>query len=395
MIDLSREGFTHTEIVNMLHGAKQVIDFRFELVTKDGIYKKDLKNIKDGSVDFDASVAIKRTASFTMTEDDDINYLSDRIRPFVRFFIDQRKMMPASQAFLSSRFAADMEKQMIGVNGWMEFALGEFLLTSPSRVEVDDDFEREVEAYDATVILQEDKFEERWFIPSGLLVRDAVIEILESSGITRHDIQVTTMFVGDDIEFDIGKKKLEAVNEILRLGNYTELYTDEYGNCVAKEYINPILLNYDYEYKTDRKSVVSPGYEEIIDYYKVPNKFIVIRSLPDRNPLVSRYTNNNPLSPTSTVSRGRTIVADPIIIESVQDQMSLDLFVERIAFEQSQVFSEVIFETGLMPFHGYRNVLNVEFDGLLSNGKFMEQSWSTPFDIGGKMKHTVKRIIEI
>lgn len=70
MKDLSRNGYTHEEIKNMLHmveGSREIA-FRYDLVDRFGNKKAELDNITDGQVSFDAFNTIKRTASFTLRE---------------------------------------------------------------------------------------------------------------------------------------------------------------------------------------------------------------------------------------------------------------------------------------------------------------------------------------
>jgi hypothetical protein len=387
-------GFTAEEIINALHGAKRQIEFRYELLDANLNVKKELKNVESGEVNQNAEATIKRTMKITMTEDTDIDFLSDRIKPYVRFFIDQQKMSPAFTGFLSSSFGAGFDAQMVGKNGWIEFPLGVFLLTSPTRKDNGPNIIRDVDCYDGLLVLQEDKFAERHFIPSGTYIHDAVAEILEMTGITNHSIQESTKALEMDLEFETGKEKLEAINEILRSGVYEDLHCNADGVYVSNVYINPLYAPAEYAYKTDRQSVVWGGYEEELDYYNIPNKWVVVRSMSDRPPLVSTYTNENPNSPTSTVNRKR-IILEKVELDNIPDQQTLDLFAERIAFEQSQVFGRVEFETGIMPFHDFQNVLDIEFEGLQGNGKYVEVEWSIPFETGGRMKHIVRRISEV
>ncbi len=395
MIDLSQSGFTTQEILNALHHAKRKIDFRFELLDASLNYKKDLTNITNGSVDHNSESAIKRTCKLTMVDKDaDIDFLSDRIKPYVRFFIDQQKMSPAFTAFMSSNFPAPFEKQMIGKNDWVEFPLGVFFLTSPTRREENGVFVRDVDCYDGLLVLQEDRFEERKYFPSGMYIHDCVIEILEESGIEKHNIQPSTQSLESEIEFATGDEKLEAINQLLIQGGYEELHVDADGVYIANEYINPLYAPSDYAYKTDRNSVIFGGYEEELDVYSIPNKWVVVRSMADRPPLISTYTNSNPDSPTSTVSRKRTILKK-VEIDNIPDQQSLDFYTERLAFEDSQVFGKVKFNTAIMPFHDFNNILDIEFEGLQGNGKYLESGWTIPFNVGGQMSHTVKRISPI
>lgn len=397
MIDLSRSGFTTEEVLKALHAAKRKVDFRYELLDYNYKLKKSLTNIINGNINNNSKETIKRVANLEMTDDNDIDFLSDRIKIYIRFFVDNQKMSPAFRAFLSSNFPAGFKKQMLGKSDWIEFPQGVFLLTSPERTEENESFTREVECYDGLLIPFEEGFEDRHYIPAGMYIHDAVVEILLSSGIPESmiSIQQSDKVVEFEKEYESGKSKLEAINEILKSGVYEELHCDAEGNYVANLYVSPLYLPADYSYKTDRSSVVFGGYKERLDYYNVPNRWIVTRTVADRPPLISMYTNDNPDSPTSTVRRGGRIITKKETVDDVHDQQTLDLYTQRIAFEDSQVFGEVTYESGIMPFHDFENILDLQFDGIINNGKYVEVEWDMKLEVGGKMLHKVKQVVSV
>lgn len=70
MLDLSKDGFTHEEVMDMLHskrGSRQ-IRFRFDLLDKYENKIIELKSVEGGSIDMSAFSDIKRSAKFTITE---------------------------------------------------------------------------------------------------------------------------------------------------------------------------------------------------------------------------------------------------------------------------------------------------------------------------------------
>jgi hypothetical protein len=134
--------------------------------------------------------------------------------------------------------------------------------------------------------------------------------------------------------------------------------------------------------------------EEEFDLYNVPNKWVVVRTNAEEQPLYSVYTNTNPNSISSTVNRGRIIV-DYREVDDVANQSSLDSYVERIAFEASQVYGRLTFETGLMPFHDYADVLEIDYSPLSIRDKYSEVSWTLPLHINGRMRHEVRKVVTI
>ncbi|WP_042761602.1 hypothetical protein, partial [Streptococcus sobrinus] len=77
------------------------------------------------------------------------------------------------------------------------------------------------------------------------------------------------------------------------------------------------------------------------------------------------------------VSRGRTIV-DYREIDNIADQAALDSYTQRIAFEASQIYGKLKFDTAIMPMHEYSDVLKIEYSHLNINAAFVETAWNFP-----------------
>jgi hypothetical protein len=158
--------------------------------------------------------------------------------------------------------------------------------------------------------------------------------------------------------------------------------------------VSPQARTPEYTYRDDSKSVIFPEMEQALDLFSVPNKWVMVCSEPDRVPLVSTLTNNNINSPTSTVSRGRIITDYRDDIEAA-DQASLDAITARIAFEASQVYEAVNFESAVMPFHGDSECLTLEYSKLGIKDKYIETGWSFDLRTGARMQHKVRRVVDI
>jgi hypothetical protein len=392
---LERDGFTREQVILALHCPNIRIDFRYELLDKFGRRKKDLFNIRYGEVSHDTFATIKRTARFTMTEDNDIDYLSDRIKPFVRLFIPSGRSYGNYYGFYSQQFAPLLDEVKSALKtGWAEFPLGEFLLSSPTRKQELKHVIRDIEAYDPLVILTDDKFTDRYTVLEGTSYRQAAIDILIGTGITKYHIPDSDKVLEMAIEFEPGKEKLYAVNQLLRAINYEPIHVDVNGYFVSLPYRSPADRAAEYSYITDSSSVTFGGMSEELDLFNIPNKFVVIRTNAEQEPLRAEYTNSNLDSPVSTVNRNRTIV-DYREIDNIADQASLDSYVQRIAFEASQVYGKIQFETAIMPFHDYSDVLDIDFTDLGIKGKYAETSWSFPLQVGGRMRHEVRKVVAI
>jgi hypothetical protein len=354
----------------MLHGksSPRKISFRYDLLDKSEVFKKALTTVADCSVAHSALADIKRTARFSIRDDGDIDFLNDRIQPFVRL-------------------------QMPG-GGFAEWSQGIFLLSSPERKERTRKIYRDVEAYDGLQVLQDDKFEDRYSVAAGMNYITAITTILTGAGITKTNLEASALTLPSDREWEPGTTKLAVINALLSELNYIPIYVDEYGYYTSRKYVSPDARAAEYTYADDELSVIYNGLVDKLDLFSVANKFVAFTSNPDAATLRSVYTNSNALSPLSTVSRGRTIT-DVRKLDSVADQATLDSYVARIAFEASQVFGYVTAETAIMPMHSHNDVVRIEYSAMGIYEKFTETGWTMQLQAGARMRHDLRRVITL
>lgn len=396
MLNLSKSGFTHEQIKAALHSSNRTVDFRYELLDVKNRFLRNLTNVTSGSVKQFMLNEIKRTAAFSLVEDGQtIDYLNHRIKPVMRLFIPAGKVLAREYAFYSHIHSAEFRRVEESQNtGWVDFPLGVFLLSSPTRRDEVASVHRNIEAYDQTLILRDDKFLDRYTLLEGAPFYGSIIDILTSANIATYNIEQTDKLLPRTIEFEPGTPKLEAINSLLGMLNYTPIFVDEEGYFTARLYVSPAERAADYIYFDDKDSVIFGGVEEELDTLNVPNVFYVVRSNEEEAPLTSIYINDKEDSPTSTVNRNRQIV-DRRELDDIADQQALDSYTQRIAFEASQVYGRINFETRLMPFHSYANVLQFRYEGLNINDKYLELSWEMDLKVGGRMKHELRQVVNL
>ena len=79
-------GYTEQEVLSELQfrrGSRR-LRFRYDLLDSSNVWKGALGSVLSGSVSLNNLADIKRTAKFRVTDDGSINFLSDRIKPWVR-----------------------------------------------------------------------------------------------------------------------------------------------------------------------------------------------------------------------------------------------------------------------------------------------------------------------
>lgn len=363
MYDLSLRGFSHDDVQKMLR-TNRTVTYRYELLDKEDVTIGSVS--ATGSVDFNADARVKRAASLNIKEAKDVDFLSDRIKPFFCLHTSA---------------------------GVLDFPLGVFLLSSPSRSAGKGIVSRTIDCYDKLQVLVDDAFDSRWYIPKGSNYIGAINSILESAGITMAAIDACEKESQQDIEFAVGTPKIEAINKLLKAINYTDLYVDAYGVFRASEYVDPQIRAIETTYMTDKRSIVLPGAEEMLDVFNAPNKIVRYLENAEREQMIATAVNTDPASKLSTVSRGRVIV-DVEAVFDIADQATLDAYVQRVAAEK-KIYQYVKFETAVVPNHEFLDCLYVDNKDLAVSGKYIETAWHLDMEVGGTMSHTARKAVSI
>jgi hypothetical protein len=346
----------------------RTLDFRYEQLDRFNHKLADITGMITASVSQDASADVKRTAQFVLRDGyDAIDYLSDRIKPYVRL------QMPD--------------------NGWVEWPQGVYLLSSPTKsLATNGEVTRSVEAYDQLVVISADAVSDRYSIPAGQRFAAAIGALLDGSGITAA-ITPSDLALPVTWDYEAGTSKLTILTDMLSAMNYRSPWFDESGTLICEPYVLPVQRGIGYTYATDSTSMIVGQVDQSYDLFNIPNKWTLVVSDTDQGSFSSTFINSDPTSPTSTVSRGRTIMSFDSG-QSAADQATLDALVKKTAYESSQVYESVAFSSGLMPFHSNADIIAMTVGDLtLSSAKFEELSWSMDLKVGGSMSHTVRRII--
>lgn len=366
---LGRDGYTDAQVRAVLHGPSRIWDFAYELLTDKNKHKGWLTSVADGSVKNSTIEEIRRSAYFQIRDTDDVNWVRDRIKPWVKL------KMPDG--------------------GWVSWPQGVFLLTSPTRrVTSSGSVWRDVSGLDQTVVLRDFSQAQRYAVLRGTNYIAALRSLLVGAGITRMNLEPTTKVLPTDREWDPGTSRLEIANDLLKAIAYDPISFDSDGVAVAKSYVLPMLRPSTYTYEDGQASVTLTEAEQTFDIDNVPNQWTLVVSEPDRPPLVSQFTNDNPYSPTSVTSRGRVISVFDDSVDAA-DQAALDTLARKRAYDDSQGNLEVGFTTGLMPFHDNEDTLTLDLYRIGGGGKYVETMWEMSLRAGMQMEHRAERAIDL
>ena len=336
----------------------------FELVDRWGIRKKDLA-VLSASISVNMDDAVKRRGTFSLLLDEDVDWLSDRIRPVMCVQLQD--------------------------GTWAQWPKGRYLMMSPKRTLDGKDEVCEVECYGESMILQQDRFVESQTFPAGTPYFDVLTQILISAGLREARVEPSDGVLPAALVLDDSKNKLEWINELCTQINYRDLYMDDEGTPILRPYMLSQMTTPDYSYVQDEISILYPEITIEADFWNVPNVIKRTMSRPDMDPLAAVHINDNPASKLSTIARGGMRIVDTGTIDMVDGQESLQKIVERIAFERQQVSQIVEVETLNMPHHEIYDVIELRTDAL--NGVFRETGWTMELNTAGKMTHSLQRVV--
>lgn len=362
--------YPNQDVIDALTGkyGPRVVSFRFDRLDSSNNYIEPITTMVSCSVANNALANIKRTAKFVLRDTSSINYGRDRIKPWIRLTMRD--------------------------GGFVEWPQGVFLLSTPKRA-LDPNgitVNRAIDAYDQLQVLTDDKVLSRYTITAGTVYTDAIATLL--AGGYAVNVAPSASTVPTTLDYDPGTSKLAILNDLLGAINYESVTFDENGVLIGKPYQSPAIRPSEYTYATDASSVITDEIDDTLDLFAIPNVIVLTISEPDQTVLTSTVTNSNPLSPTSTVSRGRSIV-DFRTAANAPDQTTLDAQAARAMFDASQVYETVEFKTALMPMHSNADVLSLGISALGLADKFSETAWSYDMVVGGKMSHSVRRVVNV
>lgn len=363
--------WTEADIDNALRSSGRYVTYRYELLDQNNVHIDWLDGwVSNASIEHSSFADIQRTAQFQILHNRDINYLTSRIRPWMRLRMRDGQ--------------------------WFEWPFGMFLLSTPKHTHGAGEIET-VQAYDQLLVLHEDIPDTRFTVQQGTNVIEAARQILLDLGFGETvsiSIPASDVTMQSTRDWDIGSSRLAIVNALLNYANYTPLSFNGRGDAFSNPYRRPDEMPTAHTYSTKDRSLIIPGATHELDLFGIPNQWIAIVSEPEEPPMVSSYTNDNPESPTSTVNLNRVSTDIRENVE-VGSQAALDAYVERIAFEASQVYERVEFETPIMPKHETREIVRLRHDFLNVSARFTETDWSADLYIGGSMKHKLRRVVAV
>lgn len=366
---------------------KHELNFVYEVI-RDGVRYGEAKATSPGTINMEASAAIKRSLSCELMLPEGADMLTDELRISVE--TEGRSAAPIlgqiSLPFVLGAVASKGRK-----------ALGTFIVTTmPKSVGEDGKARYGIEAYDRTYKVYRKKLESRadGYIAAGTLYTTAIKQLLTACGIQDMIVEDSPLSIATAREdWDVGTSYLDIINTLASEINYGSLWFDGEGVARLEKYVSPITKEPKISYRSGRDSIILRSHQVEDDVFSAYNVFIVAcNKLNDDNPIYVTSVNSDPSSRLSTVRRGRIVapvekLADVANIATAQEYADNLKLKSMISTETARI------QTGFNPEHEVLDVLEIQIPGL--SGKFEEVAWTLPLTAQALMSHTIRRAVYV
>ena len=277
---------------------------------------------------------------------------------------------------------------------WVEYPLGEFFPSTPSRKLEDGQVVRSIDLYDDSIKLLDWKFERPYKIAKNTSYDTAIKILLDIAGADKQNISQINKVTEVDIVYDGGTNFMDAINDLLKRVTYVPIFVDSRGFFTSFKYFKPTQKSPDFDFYDDEYSILFDGVEEELDMFRVPNKFVLVHSNPTKNTVWrSVIKNTDEDSPTSIPRVGRIIV-DYQEVSEVQSQAELENMNEKQSFEKSQIYGRLMFSSALVPNFEVLDTVSFGNTDLEINDKFLVVKYDMDLKVGGVMKFETRKVVD-
>ena len=341
----------------------RTVEIRY-IVTRNGADYSRLYTADDSDpfLRMSDSDPIKTALSGTFAANDEINWLTDQIRP---------------------------ELVIDGVAS----PLGVYLPATVIPSEDESARSVQVEAYDRCWLVRDNYTENRLHFAAGTPYINIVRQLLTASGIVIVIATPSSATLAEDREdWDIGTSLLTIINDLLAEINYNPLWFNAEGAAILEPASVPTAANIKHTLDSDNvKSLLLPAISRETDVYQAPNVFRCIVSNADKSgPMVATSENDNPQSPLSIPRRGRRIVSVQRV-NNIASQAELQAYADRLRNESLITGETINVKTALLPGFGVADVVALHYGNL--SALCIERAWSMQLKVGGAMSHQLERVV--
>ena len=272
----------------------RVESFRVEHLTRTEAVLGDLDGVDGGELEWNANADLPGGGTLEMKErGQDLNYSSDRLRVWW------------------------------SVNG-EEWPLGVYVLAAPARDYTDTGTGRTIQLIDKLTVVRDDALLATLQLPAGTNIVDAVVQQILATGETRIAATESEAELTNPLTWDPGTSRLRVINDLLAAAGYWALWTDRFGQFRVEPYIPPASRPVAWEFHEGAASLHTADWQYELSLWEATNTVVMTSQADEDGNFWTAYAiDDNPDSPTSTVSMGR--VLNPIVEENVEAASEADL----------------------------------------------------------------------
>lgn len=284
--------------------------FRVELLTRSESSLGDLDGVTGGELKWNANATLPAGGSIDLTQTaQEINFSSDRVR-----------------VWWSVPSAGE------------EWPLGIYVMAAPVQRYGAESLTRSVTLIDKLTVVADDRLTETLQIPAGANVVSEAVTQIQLTGESRIAWTESTKVLANAMTWAPGESRLQVVNDLLAAAGYWSLWTDRQGQFRVEPYSTPSDRPVVWEFREGETAIHTPDWEYELALWDATNTVVLVSQADDAGVVwTATAVDDNPASPTSTVSMGRTL--NPIVQENVEATSQADLQAQanRILIDNSNV----------------------------------------------------------
>lgn len=334
MIDLSQNGWGHNDIIALLESREGLAKTKYRVdVIRNGVQYGTVEYISC-SINCDCEADVKYDMKITMRPFDGFQISTDFLQPVM--YIEQEEAL-LEFPFVPMKPMTPEKNINYGYEMW------------------------DVQCYDSLVMLKTSSLGRIPYFVKGQTYTTIIEQELNSSGYQQINIEPSPLTLEYDREdWEIGDKKLQVYNALLREINYTDLAPDIDGVIYSKKYNAPTVQSAGIQYTVSKSNII-PEKTSRTDSYAVPNIFIGTASNPDmEEPLYYEFMepSTDPSNPASIVNNGGYPIYEVLNFTNIADRQTLIDAVHRRASEVMAMYERVSVITQIMPNHAiYESII--------------------------------------
>lgn len=210
---------------------------------------------------------------------------------------------------------------MAGQNPW---PLGKYVMSVPETSYTSFGRAYDVTLLDVITVMQEDVLLETLQYPAGVNVVAAAVAQVQAAGEMAISATPSATVLTNALTWSAGTPRLTVINDLLAIAGYWALWTDRYGTFRVDPYVPPASRTPSFTFEEGELAIHTADWQYETSLWNTTNTVVYVSQADDDGNTMTAYAiNDDPASPTSTVSLGRPL--NPIVEENVEASSQEDL----------------------------------------------------------------------